>query len=357
MIKSLLFTIFFIVTCFIVIFFNIFDTQITFILYDYEVEVSLLTVIILFTVIQLIILIGFRGILYIIALPDLVRSTITKTKLEKLYNRFLEVISELIICKDSKYVLESRKFLISISKDKDINLYHLIQSKTNSKFMMNSLMHLLKCKNYEVYSNQELARIFYDNNNILQAEIYATRAFDLNEYDIDNMKLLIHIYGKLKIWNKFVFIVSKLTRTFTALESQIIAEIAGYFFYAAQSEYRKKNYDKSKYFLQYAINVKPDHTNSIIFITELYSADMDIKSIKKVIKFVFSYKPDLYYVLLYQKYVEDTNENIYNYFLSIVDYKEYSVEFLFIASYLGLLDEITKIRSLIDYHKLLICDK
>lgn len=224
-----------------------------------------------------------------------------------------------------------------------------IESKisNDSSEQINYLKDLVNKKEYSFYAAKKLAEIYFKLEEYKSAEKYAVQAFNENDTDVSLMLSLIHIYNKLNLYSKIVFIVSKIKRcnlNFLTLHSKEIA--ACYFEIANKITSDKEiNDDEAVYYLELALELEPDNLDSLSLLTELQINNNNTKAALNLLRSAFKVTPCFEVARMFVSIHKGSNEEIYKELSSISDHKKYKDVFLAIAAYLELNEKIEQIKA------------
>lgn len=321
------------------------DSQVVLTLYDYHVETtffSLLTFGILSLLISFIVI---KILILIIDLPSKIQDIFTTRKINNNQYSLVRSISEYIIDNKSKAGSIARKISLPIKKE-NRELYTLILANTEEEISKKIAYfeELETSKQFTFFAAKNLAILFYRKSFYQEAEGYASKAYNLNEFDSDVIAILINCYGKLALWEKFTFVVAKLAKLNKSKFAMMSSEIAEYYLSAAKMTVENNNTEIAIDYLELALSL-----NCIIpAILELYlTLNSNINNNKKIkiLKNAFNAHPSLEIVKIFKKFTELLNYQIYEELTSELNIKEHLILFLAIAAYLDLPDKIASLKA------------
>ncbi|WP_341788095.1 MULTISPECIES: tetratricopeptide repeat protein [unclassified Rickettsia] len=300
-----------------------FDSKVFISLYNYNIETTFF-----FSLISLILLIvlGFiiiRFLILIIDLPIKIHNVFSNCKINN--DRYSLVLAF------AKYITGNKAKAGSIARKnsscENLKEFHnliLAETEEDVDKKIAYLQNISKSKEFAFYSNKNLARLYYDKGLYQEAENYAIKAYNLNEYDADNLVTLAYCYGQLALWSKFTFITNKIAKLHKAIPISDNLKIADYYLLANDAEY-----------LESAIN-----TNFVnIPLLELYlnsNNNLNDKKKIKILKDAFQIMPSLEIVKLFKKFTTLSDEQVYEELTKDLDTKKDEILILALKSYLEL---------------------
>lgn len=323
-----------------------YDTNVQFALANYTIETTLFTFTVITLVLLLLLLTGLKFVFLIFDLPQIIRNKMHRNKLQRLNNKALKSIADLIMGKKvSALDLASRVVLENGEDNSDI--LHLIKAEKNDAFeeKVRYLRMLTDKKHFSIYATKKLAELFYNSSHYAEAEEYAVMAFNKDDTDIDIMLLLIRIYAKMSVWHKMIFIVSKIQRADSALLESISDEVAKYYFLAAKHYLAAEDDAEAAKYLESSLSLKVDYLEALILYSEIKINMKHTAEVLKVLRTAYSYSPTFEIAQLFINCSMSSPEVTYNTLKSIAGSKDNNGLYLAIAAYLGLTDKIDELKN------------
>lgn len=322
------------------------DSIVTFTVYDYFLETTLFTFIAFFILFLILAIIVLRIVFLFFEFPYLLRKKMRMWKVQKVTFALMNSMSYLLIGNRLK-AFENIKKLRDDIKAEHKEIYNLIYSEVEDEFDQKIQLYrtLTSSKDYNYFAVKRLAEIFYENGFYEQSEEYATRAFNLNEFDSDILMVLIKCYAKLNLWTKFIFVVSKLSQGDSkklSLNSTLIAE---YYFQAAKYMLERGEDQDAMHYIEYSLELNPGYIEAIDL---YYSLNLSLnKGIdnSENLKLAFAANPCFEMAELFIKASNLTTDRIYEELAEIVPPQENRGLFLAIAARLGLSEKIDGLKE------------
>ena len=331
---------------------NEFDSAVNISVLDYQIQTTMFTFSALFIIVQLLLMIVLKTIFSIFDLPFIISRNWYKRKLQRINERLLKIISELIMGNKQKSLELTNKILPDLDEN-CIEFRDLVLAESTSSFDMQiqRLRTLVGKKYYSIYAAKRLAQIFFDHGRYTESEEYANKAFNENDTDISLMVMLIRIYAKIAAWNKMIVVISKFQRADMKLLENYSQEISGYYYLAAKDAVSAGNDNEAVKFLESSLELKPDYLDSLNLYTELNVNINNSASLLKILKSAFVSNPCFEIAQMYIKCSKSSVNAIYGTLAGLVKPSENNALFLAIAAYLGLYDKVAEIREpkLINY--------
>lgn len=322
------------------------DSTLTINLYNYHIESSFFTSIIIYILSTIIIISAIKIICAILDIPNYLREIFRARKINNNLSQLIEAMKELIIGEKAKSLIAIKKIEENSLKHDKKKLYHLLLAETEENLdqkikYFQELEQMKYCYGFVV---KRLAQIFYNNDLYKKSEDYAVKSFYLNEYDSENIETLLNCYSKLAEWEKFTFIVNKLHKIDRQKFELIKDKIADNYILATESAINVHDTKKALGYLELALEISPAHHKALDLYLTLNSSNKKNKD-PKVLHDAFLKTPSFEVVELYKKFYQLEPIQIYENLESIVNPKEHLGLFLSIAAYLDLPDKIKSLKN------------
>jgi len=330
-----------------------FDSNVSFFVYDYEIETTLFTLVAFFIATQLALMIILKLIFLIFDIPSIIKKEWYRRKLVKVNKKLLDVLAELLMGNRKKSLTLTNSIINEIEDNKEIISLVMAEAEESFDKKIQHYRNLIDKKHYSVYASKKLAEIFYKNAHHKQAEECAVRAFNEDDTDTELMLVLIRIYASLGEWPKLVFMVSKLQRANAKLLEENAKEIASYYYAAAKFYIKNGSDDEALKFLEYALVLNPIYLEALNLFTELSTNTNNTAAILKILRAAFSANPCFEVARMYADNATGSAEAVYGVLAGIAQPAKYPALFLALAAYLGLIEKITELKEpkLIPYGK------
>lgn len=227
------------------------DSQLNLTVYDYYLETTFFTATIFFVLIIIVTSTIVKTIFVLFNLPSTIKnffySKIITRKAELTNRSIMQAMAECIIGNKTKSVEIINKISNDL-KPENIEFYDLIlaESATAIDQKIQHFQKLEQSKDYSLFAIKRLTQIFYTSSSYRQAEDYASKLYNLNEADSENLEILIDCYAKLSLWNKFTFMLSKLNKIDRPRLLSIEDKISKYFLQAIE-EMKAQNNEQAAY--------------------------------------------------------------------------------------------------------------
>ncbi|HJD56037.1 MAG TPA: hypothetical protein LFW21_05350 [Rickettsia endosymbiont of Pyrocoelia pectoralis] len=290
-----------------------FDSRVFISLYNYDIETTFVFSIIAFLLLLVSCVIIVRFLILIIDLPIKIQNIFHNKKINNNRHSLVSAFAKYIIGDKAKAGSIARKNLSAKDLESEQEFYNLILAETEEDIdtKITYFQNLSKSREFAFYSNKNLAKLYCDKSLYQEAENYAIKAYNLNEYDVDNLITLIRCYGELSAWTKFTFIANKLAKLHKKKSISNSSEIAGYYLLAAKQETDSSNMSNALDHLESALEANFWSVELIEFYFKLNSNLSDSKKIK-ILKDAFRMMPSLELVKLFKKYTPLSDEQIYD---------------------------------------------
>lgn len=343
MIRLLIFCITFLLLYFSFSMLSQLDSRLTLNLYDYYIETTFFTFVILYILLTLCTAIFFKILFLIIDLPSNLKDIFFSKRASNDNYLLMKAMAEYVSGEKSKSLVTSQKISYRLSQENKV--FHtllLAEAELEPSVKIKYFQELEQSKDYIPFVTKRLAQIHYQNNMYEIAENYAVRSFNLNESDGETLEILLNCYAKLALWTKFVFVVSKLSRVDGQKLESIKNKIADYYVIAAKNILEANEEKDAIHYLESAIKLIPSHIEALNLY--LHSSRWNNKNIE-LLKIAFTESPSFEIIELYKKFSTNDSSKIYDDLANSVDPKQYLGLFLAIAAYLDLPEKIKNLKD------------
>ncbi|WP_425363459.1 heme biosynthesis HemY N-terminal domain-containing protein [Candidatus Tisiphia endosymbiont of Hybos culiciformis] len=321
------------------------DSRLTLNLYDYYIETTFFTFVILYILLTLSTAIFFKILFLIINLPSNLKDIFFSKRASNDNYLLMKAMAEYVSGEKSKSLVTSQKISYRLSQENKV--FHtllLAEAETEMSVKIKYFQELEQSKHYIPFVTKRLAQIHYQNNMYAIAENYAVRSFNLNESDSETLEILLNCYAKLALWTKFVFVISKLSRTDTQKLESLKNKIADYYVIAAKNMLEINDTKEAIYYLESAIKLIASHIEALNLYLPLNSSKWNNKNIE-LLQIAFAENPSFKIVELYKKFSANDSLKIYDDLTNSVDPKQHLELFLAIAVYLDLPEKIKNLKD------------
>lgn len=307
---------------------------------DYSIHTTVFSAIIMLLIIVLCSMFTIKLIFGIFNLPSLIQKIIHRNKINKNQLLIIDCVCYLLIDNKIKAMKLVKKILLRTSIDNISEEYQAIiniiafHCHDNFDKKIQYLNKLKTSKHYYYFATKNLAKIFYQRSLYEEAEQYAIKAFDVNEVDPEILEILLHCYGKLQLWIKFMFIISKIQRMSIKKIDKMKYIIADYYVKAAIT-YLQHDEQNTKKYLELALEINHGSVDAL----ELYCSLLkkNNKRInRKLLDNAFISNPSFKIAKLYIQYLNLTPTQTYQQLSKLLDPQKYVDIFLTISAYLEL---------------------
>jgi len=309
---------------------------------DYSIDINFLFGIGILLLSLLIFNILCRCLLIILSIPKKIinyKNSLFKTDPEKLILNYYVSLTRA----DSNISSEELIRALNIVPDQYKAHIHFIIVHYTKDFSqtITSLQYLISTE-YKIFATKKLANIYLGIGKFKEALNLVETLPSSN--DIELLLLMLNIYSKLRLYNKFSVIINKLDKLDKSSLAYHKDTIAYCYFNAAHDLINNNGSDnEAKSFLEAALLHKPDMLEAI----ELYCVvNVNLGQSQKNISLLengFSNFPSFELFELYLRFTNDTNQEIYNNLCSLIDKSKNLNLLLSIAAYLKLFEEIEKL--------------
>ncbi|XVN42935.1 MAG: heme biosynthesis HemY N-terminal domain-containing protein [Candidatus Rickettsia vulgarisii] len=322
------------------------DSILTIKLYNYQIESSFFTSIVIYILSTIIIIGAIKIICAIIDIPSSIKGIFRTKKANSNTSQLIETMKELIIGERTKSLSAIKKINKNGLKQDKKKLYHLLLAETeeNTDQKIKYFQELEQAKYCLSFVTKRLAQIFYNSDTYKKSEDYAVKSFYLNEYDSENLETLLNCYSKLGEWEKFTFIVPKLHKADKQKFESIKDKIVDNYILAAKNMIDANDNKKALYYLELALGISPANYKALDHYLTINFSNKKNKD-PKILQEAFAKKPSFEIVELYKKFYSLKPVEIYKNLESIVNPQEHLGLFLSIAAYLDLPDKIKSLKD------------
>lgn len=313
---------------------------------DYSLETTLFTLIAFFILTVFVVLVILKTTFLVFELPHLIRKKLYAKKAQKIASSLLFATTQ-ILAGDKDKALQIISKIGSEIKPEHQEQFNLILAESEEDFdkKIQYFSSLITSRAYGYFAAKRLSQLFFEHKLYQQAEDYAVRVFNLNEFDCDILEILIHCYAELKYWGKFAFSVSKLARVNDIRFAKISIDISKYYFQAAKSILEQGDDAQALDYLEHSLECDPANLEALDLLVSLNVNLGRGSSNLEILRSAFVTNPSFDVAEMYIKSSNFTSLKIYESLADIVDPRNHQALFLAIAAYLGLPEKITFIRE------------
>lgn len=314
-----------------------FDARVSFNVYDYIVESTLFTFITGFVLSLFAILIVLKVIFLIFEFPYLIKKRMHLRKNHRANHALVQSMVHLLANNKFKAAEISKKVERDLSVEHK-DLYNLILAESEEDFdkKIDYYRLLFASKDYTYFAAKRLASIFARNGFYEQAEDYASKAFNINEFDSDVLVTLLYCYGNQKLWNKFVFIISKLARVDPKKLNEMSIVTSNYYVQAAKDTLEKGEDHQAMNYVESALELNPSNTEAVDFFLSLNLSLNRGQDNLKVLQNALSINPSFEIAEIFINASNEEPEQIYNKLANLIEPEKNRSLFLAVAAILNL---------------------
>ncbi len=324
-----------------------FDSTVNILALDYKIQTTFFTLLSIFIVAQLILVVVLKTVFLVFDLPFLVKRSWHRRKTRRTNEQLLKVISEFFMGNREKSLELAVKMIPDFSEhNKELANLILAESSCDFDQQIHLLRGLIDKKNYIFYAAKKLAQVFFDHGYYMEAEEYATKAFNDNDTDTSLMIMLIRIYKNTSNWPKMLIFVAKLRRADVKLLMHHAEEISSYYYWAAKAFLVTSDTEETIKFLEASLELKPDYLEALNLFTEINVNINNAGSTLKILKSAFAGSPSFEIAQMYIKCSRGSVNAVYGTLAGLAKPSENSGLFLAIAAYLGLDDKIADLKAM-----------
>ncbi len=312
-----------------------YDTEVTIRAYSYIVHTNAFFVISLLILAYLLFAVILKLLAITLNLPRNLMSFIYDYKNKRDNNNILTASNYLIVGKNLEAINIAKNYL-KHSNQSITKAAKLIMSKAlKTREKVNYLQGILEYPELKLYANKSLAETLLQSGDYTNALTFACEAHNIDNHDIDVLKILFEVYAKLQMWEKFSYVLGKLNKAETEFITSKADEISKIFFTAAKKSLEAGQDGQAITYLEQSLLYKPDFLSSINLLSELYNNLGRQEFICNIIEKAFIYKPSYELFEIYRTCSSKKPEEIYNVLAEVSNEQEYLPVFLKIASRLG----------------------
>ncbi len=333
------------------------DSVLTINLYDYFIESSFFTFIIIYILSAITGVLFFKIIFLILDLPSYIKALFITRKTNNANYQLIKAMTELIIGEKSQSLNSLKNLQVYFKQDYKI-FYTLLLAEREEEIeqKIKYFQELEKFKLCAAFATKRLAQILYQNARYKEAENYALKSFYLDEYDGEKLEVLIDCYFELADWEKLTLITTKLNRVDKAKFDSIKNKLASYYLVAGKNMYDQNDSQKAIYYLEIALELTPGNYEALKLYLTAHEA------IKKPITLTipqnaFTTNPCFEIAQLYHKFSLLSPSQIYENLESLINPHHHFGLFLSIAAYLELPDKIIELKNEVDTGYILLSAK
>lgn len=317
------------------------DSPISVSIYDYNVETTFFTIIVMFIIVLLFALLILRLIFLLFELPYMIRKRFQLNKMQKTHNSLLKAFANLSQQNNKKAIDIINKIEIDLNQTQK-EFAHLILCNAEEEFdnQITHLRSLLSSPEYEYYASKKLAKLFIENKLYKQAEEYCMKCYNSNEKDGTILMLLVQCYGNLKKWDRFDFVIRRLSEVYSSHYYLIAEDISDFYFNAAKEKLANGDENEANICVRKSLEANPYNIDAMdLYITINISIEKtDI--ILAMLKSSYQQVPNFEVAQMIIRLLPNTPpEKIANELAELANPEEYPVLYLAITAYLGLEDK------------------
>lgn len=324
---------------------GVYDSQLEFTVFEYEIETTLFTFGAFLLLSFLVLLIFLKFVFFVFDIPSLIRNRMKRSQLEKNNVRALRAFSDLIMGKKKEALKTIGKVMVNVEDQGEIAALINAESEENFDKKITILRELANKKHFSKYASSQLAEIFFKNSHYKEAEEFAIKAFNQDDSNVEVIVLLIRIYAKMALWDKLVFVVSKLQRTNSKRLDELREELAKYYYMAAKNSMASDQMSEAVQFLESCLELKVDYIDALTVYTEIKTSQKSSPEAIKVLKEAYTVRPCFEIAQLLILTMRTSPEGMYGTLSGLVDPRDYNSLYLSIAAYLGLQDKIVELKD------------
>ncbi|MBF8246573.1 MAG: hypothetical protein ISN64_01080 [Rickettsia sp.] len=334
----------------IFLFLGLFDTFLKIEILEYLIELRMITFVLLFLILQLIIIIIYKIILYISNFSQ-------KTRADKFLQKSLKkntYIKKLlykysILDEQEEFSLSEINYLLEESFKKEmielLSSYKKAKSIDNTEEQISILRKILEHTN-DLSVIKGLAIILYKKEYLTESENWANK-FLTSRYDKELAIMLADIKYKtsnLKDLEEILLKIKNISQNFSVSEKKKLS----IFFHEIGKKYFDIDNYKAEKFLRDSFEFDSANDINLESLIKILSNNKNKDGIKELLKESFNNKPRLALIKLYKKHVtEASNEEIWEFVSKNVTEKKKIETLISITSYLDLLVETEKLKQLV----------
>lgn len=317
------------------------DSALTINLYDYFIESSFFTFIILYILSAISSILFFKIIFLILDLPSYLKDLFLTRRANNANYQLIKAMTEFIMGEKPKSLNALKKITPYFKEDYKI-FYTLLLAEREEAIdqKIKYFQELEQFKLGAAFATKRLAQILYQNGKYTESENYAVKSFYLNEYDSDNLAILIDCYYELADWEKLTFITNKLNRIDKPKFESIKNNLTTYYLTAAKNMYSSNENQKAISYLEIALELMPGNYEVLNFYLTIKQG-----TALTILQNAFITNPCFEIFQLYYKFSLLPPLQIYEELESLVSATQHLGVFLAIAAYLDLPDKILELKD------------
>ncbi|WP_375326460.1 tetratricopeptide repeat protein [Candidatus Tisiphia endosymbiont of Nemotelus uliginosus] len=321
------------------------DSVLTITLYDYHIESTFFTFIIIYILSAIIGFIGLKITFLLLDLPFYIKRLFLARQVHNINGQLIKALGTLIMGDKAATQNAIKRIKAPIKSDNQI-FYTLLLAETSEDQhqQIKYFQELEQFKLTTAFATKRLGQIFYQKKMYKEAENYAIRSFYLNEYDTDTLEMLIDCYFKLFEWEKLTFIISKFNRINPNKFGPLKNKLANYYTVAAKDMLASDDTKKAIYYLEIALQLVPSHYEALsLYCTVNYSIKQNLDI--KILENAFTANPTLEIAALYQQFTSLPPAKIYEDLATLVSPEHHIGLFRTIAAFLNVPDQVQYFQS------------
>ena len=319
-----------------------YDATISFLLFNYKIDMSFFLVIVSLILLISISFIAFRLIGMIIQAPYLIAEKLSGYKKNNYIKLLLEAYANTLMGRTDI----AQKTISKLNNNKEnkdflehINLISALSNKDFDKHMY-LLQNLLSNQQYHNFAAKILAQNLFDQGFYAQSLQYAEQLrFETNN-DPEVLYLMISLYAHLSKWEKFTILMERYIGIFPSRAESIKDKIASYYILGAKYFLSSGEEKQAAFFLEKALAHNPMNMESIEMLCNLNVTLGNARNNLTILESAFEASPSFEIFELYYKSSNMGGIELYNKFTNLADIRAYKDVFLAIAAYLKLFDKI-----------------
>ncbi len=317
------------------------DSSISINIYDYYIETTFFTLIVMFIIVLLVALLILRLTFLLFELPYMIRKRIQLNKIQKTHSSLLKAFASLSQQDHQKSIEIIRKIEGDLNQNQK-EFAHLILANAEYNFdaQILHLRILLSSPEYEYYASKKIAELFIQNKLYKQAEEYCIKCYNLNEKDSNVLMLLVRCYGNLKKWDRFDFAIRRLSEAHNPNYDLIAEDISDFYLDAAKEKLANGEDNEANHCVHKSIEANPYNIDAVDLYVTLNINIEKTEHILAMLKKLYKEMPNFEIAQMIIKLLPNTPpEKIANDLAELANPEEYPVLYLAITAYLGLDDK------------------
>lgn len=323
-----------------------YDTTISILIFDYKVSISLFMLCIITLIIISFSSLGIKILSMIISAPYLIAERLAGHKQRSRTKAIIESYAQLLLGNyESANRMISRLDIKNLDDDYKEHA-NLIAAICNRDFDKNMpmLQNLLSNKEYHDFAAKMLAKKLFESGYYSQSLQYAEQIHVAMSHDKDAMELLIRLYVKLNIWEKFVSSIQRYSGMYPEQKNISAEEISGWYVEAARFVLSEGNEEKAYQYIEKSLEHNPINLEAIEIFCKINLTNGRPSVNLSILEKAFSKSPSFELFELYCQSSTISAKEIYQKLRDLVDVIAYREIFFAIAAYLDLQEEIRLLR-------------